>query len=55
MIPFSVSIQDAVAPSESLRFMFYGAGLVVFPVVLLYTAGVYWVFRGKVPDQDGRP
>jgi cytochrome bd-type quinol oxidase subunit 2 len=29
--------------------MFYGAGIVVFPVVLIYTVAVYWIFRGKVP------
>jgi cytochrome bd-type quinol oxidase subunit 2 len=32
--------------------MFYGAGLVVFPVVLIYTVAVYWIFRGKVHDAD---
>ena len=50
MIPFSVTIQDAAAPPQSLTFMFYGAGLVVFPVVLIYTVVVYWIFRGKVQD-----
>ena len=30
MIPFSVTIQEAAAPPQSLSFMFYGAGLVVF-------------------------
>jgi cytochrome d ubiquinol oxidase subunit II len=48
MIPFSVTIADAAAPQASLEFMFYGAGLVVFPVVLIYTITVYWVFRGKL-------
>jgi len=47
MIPFSVTIEDAAAPVESLSFMFWGAGLIVPPVVLIYTAIVYWVFRGK--------
>ena len=51
MIPFSVTIQEAAAPPQSLSFMFYGAGLVVFPVVLIYTAVVYWIFRGKVSEQ----
>jgi cytochrome d oxidase, subunit II (cydB) len=50
MIPFSVTIADAAAPTESLAFMFWGAGLVVFPIILVYTAIVYWVFRGKVRD-----
>ena len=51
MIPFSVTIQEAAAPPESLSFMFYGAGLVVFPIVLIYTVCVYWIFRGKVRDR----
>ena len=51
MIPFSVTIQDAAAPPASLTFMFYGAALVAFPIVLAYTVGVYWVFRGKVRDE----
>ncbi|NJO55173.1 MAG: cytochrome d ubiquinol oxidase subunit II [Rhodospirillales bacterium] len=50
MIPFSVTIADAAAPPQSLSFMFYGAGLFVFPVVLVYTAVSYWIFRGKVQD-----
>ncbi len=50
MIPFSVTIDDAAAPPQSLSFMFYGAGLVVFPVVLIYTCVVYWIFRGKVRE-----
>ncbi len=53
MIPFSVTIQEAAAPPQSLSFMFYGAGLVVFPVVLIYTGVVYWIFRGKVSEQAG--
>jgi cytochrome bd ubiquinol oxidase subunit II len=48
MIPFSVTIWDAAAPPQTLTFLFYGAGIVVFPVVLIYTAAVYWIFRGKV-------
>lgn len=53
MIPFSVTVQEAASPPESLSFMFYGAGLVVFPVVLIYTVVVYWIFRGKARDEDG--
>jgi cytochrome bd ubiquinol oxidase subunit II len=50
MIPFSVTVQEAAAPVSSLEFMFYGAGIVVFPVVLIYTVAVYWIFRGKVHE-----
>jgi cytochrome d ubiquinol oxidase subunit II len=48
MIPYSVTVQQAAAPVQSLEFMFWGAGVVVFPVVLIYTCVVYWSFRGKV-------
>lgn len=53
MIPFSVTIWDAAAPPQSLSFLFYGAGIVVFPVVLIYTVAVYWIFRGKVETPAG--
>jgi len=53
MIPFSITIEEAAAPHSSLAFMFWGAGLFVFPLMLLYTAVNYSVFRGKVgPTTD---
>jgi cytochrome d ubiquinol oxidase subunit II len=48
MIPFSITIQQAAAPRSSLAFMFWGAGLFVFPLMLLYTVINLTVFRGKV-------
>jgi cytochrome bd ubiquinol oxidase subunit II len=48
MIPYTVTVQDAAAPPESLAFFFWGGGVVVFPVVLIYTAAVFWIFRGKM-------
>jgi cytochrome bd ubiquinol oxidase subunit II len=50
MIPFAVTIDQAAAPASSLDFMFWGAGLVVLPLTLGYTAMVYRVFRGKAAD-----
>ena len=50
MIPFEVTIEQAAAPASSLKFLVYGAGLFVLPIVLVYTIVVYWVFRGKVRD-----
>ena len=47
MIPYSITVAQAAAPEASLRFLFYG-GVVVLPVIAVYTIGVYWVFRGKV-------
>ena len=48
MIPYTVTVEDAAAPPQSLEFFFWGGGLVVFPIVLIYTAAVFWIFRGKV-------
>jgi cytochrome d ubiquinol oxidase subunit II len=53
MIPFSITIDEAAAPHSSLAFMFWGEGLFVFPLMLLYTAISYSVFRGKVPPTAG--
>ena len=48
MIPFAITIDEAAAPHSSLAFMFWGEGLFVFPLMLIYTAVSYSVFRGKV-------
>jgi cytochrome bd ubiquinol oxidase subunit II len=48
MIPFVITISDAAAPRSTLAFMFWGEGLFVFPLMLLYAAINYRVFRGKV-------
>jgi cytochrome bd ubiquinol oxidase subunit II len=48
MIPFTITIEDAAAPHSSLAFMFWGEGLFIFPLMLVYTAVSYTVFRGKV-------
>ncbi len=47
MVPYALTVGSAAAPDVSLQFLFYG-GVVVLPVIALYTVGVYWVFRGKV-------
>jgi hypothetical protein len=49
MIPYQVTVADAAAPDKSLSFLFWGAGVFVLPVIAIYTAVVYWVFRGKLP------
>jgi cytochrome bd ubiquinol oxidase subunit II len=48
IIPFSVTVEQAVAPPSSLSFMFWGAGLFSLPLTLAYTLVVYVVFKGKV-------
>jgi cytochrome bd ubiquinol oxidase subunit II len=52
MIPFSISIEDAAAPHSSLAFMFWGEGLFVFPLMLIYMATNLAVFRGKVDSSE---
>jgi len=47
MIPYAITVANAAAPDASLQFLFYGV-VVVLPVIVVYTIGVYWVFRGKV-------
>ena len=50
MIPFALTVEQAASPPESLTFMFWGAGLFVMPLTLIYTAVVYRLFRGKVVE-----
>ena len=48
MIPFVITIDEAASPHSSLAFMFWGEGIFIFPLILIYTAVNYSVFRGKV-------
>jgi cytochrome d ubiquinol oxidase subunit II len=52
IIPPSVSIWDAAAPPQSQGFILVGA-LFIIPFILMYTAWSYYVFRGKVTQDDG--
>jgi NADH:ubiquinone reductase (H+-translocating) len=47
MIPYSVTIGNAAAPEASLLFLFWAA-VIVLPIIAVYTATVYWLFRGKL-------
>ena len=53
MIPFVITIDEAASPRSSLVFMFWGCGVIVFPLMLLYTVISYTVFRGKVRAASG--
>ena len=46
MVPPSVTIWQAAAPDESLKFLLVGA-VVLLPIIICYTAYSYWVFGGK--------
>jgi cytochrome bd ubiquinol oxidase subunit II len=53
MIPGAITFQEAAAPHATLAFMFWGEGLFVFPLMLIYSVVSYTVFRGKVRAADG--
>ncbi|HEV2080679.1 MAG TPA: cytochrome d ubiquinol oxidase subunit II [Allosphingosinicella sp.] len=50
VIPGRLSIWEAAAPYSSQLFMLVGAAVLI-PIILIYTAWAYWVFRGKVGDE----
>lgn len=52
VVPPNISIWQAAGPPESLGFTLVGA-LLIIPIILMYTAWSYWVFRGKVRHGDG--
>ena len=53
MVPFAFTIDAAAAPPSTLSFMFWGDGLLVFPLMLLYTAIGYRVFWGELGSMQG--
>ena len=52
IIPTEITIWDAAAPDSSLAFVLLGAA-VLLPLIVVYTAYAYWVFRGKVSAEGG--
>ena len=48
MVPFSISIADAGSPPATVAFLFWGAGIFVLPLTIVYTLVIYLVFKGKV-------
>jgi cytochrome d ubiquinol oxidase subunit II len=52
IVPPALTIYDAAGPPQSLGFALVGA-LLIIPLILMYTAWGYWVFRGKVRRGDG--
>lgn len=47
IVPDKITIWDAAAVHRSQVFMLYGVS-VILPLIFVYTAWAYWVFRGKV-------
>jgi len=52
VIPPGISIWAAAAPPQSMGFALVGA-LLIIPMILMYTAWSYYVFRGKVNAAQG--
>ena len=52
IIPPDISIWEASGPPQSQGFTLVGA-LLIIPLILMYTAWSYYVFRGKVRAEDG--
>jgi len=51
-IPPTITISDAASPPQSQGFMLVG-GLLIIPVILVYTFWSYYVFRGKIKPDEG--
>ncbi len=52
IVPPGITIWDAAAPRSSQLFVLVGAVFLI-PIILGYTAYVYWLFRGKVKAGHG--
>jgi cytochrome d ubiquinol oxidase subunit II len=52
VVPFDVTIWDAAAKDNALALMLVGV-VIMLPVILGYTAYVYWIFRGKTQVEHG--
>jgi cytochrome bd ubiquinol oxidase subunit II len=54
MIPFAITTSQAAAPISSQAFMFWGAGVFILPLTLLYTLVIYFAFKGKVTPEGNQ-
>ncbi len=52
IVPYSLTIEQAAASPDSQGILLVGA-VILLPVILAYTAYIYWVFRGKVDMNAG--
>jgi cytochrome d ubiquinol oxidase subunit II len=50
--PYAVTFREAAAPPNALALMLVGA-LIAVPLILVYQAWVYWIFRGTVSADAG--
>jgi cytochrome bd ubiquinol oxidase subunit II len=52
MIPFAITTTQAAAPPSTQAFMFWGVGVFVLPLTLVYTLIIYFVFKGRVDLEE---
>lgn len=52
VVPYALDFRQAAAPDNALGLMLVGTS-VILPLILLYTAWVYFVFRGKIDEEAG--
>ena len=52
IVPRSITIWQAAAPEKSQVFMLVGVAIMV-PIILIYSAWAYYIFRGKVTADSG--
>jgi cytochrome bd ubiquinol oxidase subunit II len=48
MIPFAITVDTGAAPHSSLAFMFWGARIFVYPLMLLCAVVGYHVFHDRL-------
>jgi cytochrome d ubiquinol oxidase subunit II len=51
VVPYALTIWDTAAADNSLGLMLVGV-VILLPVILGYTAYVYWLFRGKATAES---
>jgi len=52
VVPYALDFRQAAAPDNALGLMLAGTA-VILPMILIYTAWVYWVFRGNIDTEAG--
>lgn len=52
IVPPNITLHEAAANPVSQQFLLIGAAVLV-PIILAYTAYVYWIFRGKIGKDTG--
>jgi cytochrome d ubiquinol oxidase subunit II len=52
IVPYHYTLWQAASPPSTQAFLLIGT-LFLLPVILMYTAWSYWVFRGKVRGDVG--